>query len=117
MSSALLVEPSLLDDQAAAVIARLSARGVTVVPCAPPFTPRALRLALNTAGTDGGWLVCRDAGAVSAAATAGLTGVVLIGCAVPSDDWGIVVAEARDLADAPRVMVPRNGGCWHDARP
>jgi hypothetical protein len=71
---------------------------------------------IDGAGADGGWLVCREVGAVAAAATAGLTGVVLIGCAAPSDDWGIVVAEARDLADAPRVMIPRGGGCWHDAR-
>ena len=114
MSSALLVERNLLDDQSPAVIARLTARGVVVVPLDPPFTPRALRVALNGAVADGGWLVCRDANAVPAAATAGLSGVVLIGCAVPTDDCGIVVAEARDLADAPRVMVPRGGGCWHD---
>jgi hypothetical protein len=29
------------------------------------------------------------------------------------DDPGIVVALADDLADAPRVMIPRSGGCWH----
>ena len=27
-----------------------------------------------------------------------------------------VVAEARDLSDAPRVMIPRDGGCWHEHR-
>ena len=21
---------------------------------------------------------------------------------------------ARDLTDAPRVMIPKNGGCWHN---
>ena len=113
MSSALLVERSLLDDQSPAIVARLTARGVVVVPLDPPFTPRALRVALNGAGASDGWLVCGDASAVSAAATAALTGVVLIGCAVPTDDCGIVVAEALHLADAPRVMVPRDGGCWH----
>ena len=116
MGSALLVERSLLDDQAPAVIARLTARGVVVVPLDPPFSLRALRVALNGVGASGGWLVCRDANAVSASATAGLSGVVLIGCAVPADDCGIVVAEARDLADAPRVMEPRGGGCWHDLK-
>jgi hypothetical protein len=116
MVSALLIDHGLIDDQAPGIFARLVARGVVVVPVEPPFTAKALRVALNGAGADGGWLVCREVGAVAAAATAGLTGVVLIGCAAPSDDWGIVVAEARDLADAPRVMIPRGGGCWHDAR-
>jgi hypothetical protein len=116
MASALLIDHGLIDDQARGILAQLMARGVVLVPVSPPFTARTLRVALNDAGADDGWLVCREVGAVAAAATAGLTGVVLIGCAAPSDDWGIVVAEARDLGDAPRVMIPRGGGCWHDAR-
>ena len=49
-----------------------------------------------------------------AAAQAGCAGCVLIGIPAPTEDVGLVVAEARDLADAPRVMIPRGGGCWHD---
>ena len=114
MLSALLVERSLLDGGAAALLARMQLAGVAVVAVDPPFTPKALRLALAQADT--GWLVCREAAAVGAAATAALTGVVLIGVDPPADDHGLVVARALDLADAPRVMVSRGGGCWHDHR-
>ena len=115
MRSALLVERGLLDAGAAALLARMRLAGVPVVAVDPPFTPKALRLALGRA--DAGWLVCREAAAVGAAATAALAGVVLIGVDPPADDHGLVVARAQDLADAPRVMVPRGGGCWHDHRP
>ena len=114
MQSALLVERSLLDEGAAALLARMQLAGVPVIAVDPPFTPKALRLALGQA--DAGWLVCRDAAAVGTAATAALTGVVLIGVDPPADDHGLVVARALDLTDAPRVMVPRGGGCWHDHR-
>jgi hypothetical protein len=87
-----------------------------VVPLHPPWTPRALLAALRSVQADSGWLICREADAVAPAATAGLAGVVLIGCPAPADDHGIVAVTACDLADAPRVMVPRNGGCWHDHR-
>ncbi len=114
MTSALLVDRSLLDDRAQPFLARMALAAVPVVPLDPPFTPKVLRLALRGADADSGWLVCSDPAAVPAAATAALAGVVLIGCAPPADDHGIVVAEAADLADAPRVMVPRGGGCWHE---
>ncbi len=110
--SALLVDRALLDDRARPFLARMALAAVPVVPLDPPFTAKALRLAL--AGAESGWLVCRDPAAVATAATAALAGVVLIGCAAPADDHGIVVAEAADLTDAPRVMVPRGGGCWHE---
>jgi D-glycero-D-manno-heptose 1,7-bisphosphate phosphatase len=60
------------------------------------------------------WMVGRDRNDVLAAAQAGCAGCVLVGQApeVPSDPR-LVVAVARDLADAPRVMIPRSGGCWH----
>ena len=48
------------------------------------------------------------------AAACVLAALVLIGGALPADDLGIVVAAADSLADAPRVMVPRGGGCWHE---
>ena len=60
------------------------------------------------------WLIGTDADDARAAGQAGCAGAVLIGgAAAPSDDLGIVVATARDLADAPRVMIPRQGGCRH----
>jgi len=60
------------------------------------------------------WVVGRDRDAVLAAAQAGCAGCVLVGThqEVPSDAR-LVVAVAEDLADAPRVMIPRSGGCWH----
>ena len=114
MRSCLVVERERLTADAAAFLRRMELARVPVVPVDPPFSAKVLLAALRTAGADSGWLVCGDASAVAAAATAGLAGVVLIGARVPADDHGITVAEARDLADAPRVMVPRGGGCWHD---
>jgi D-glycero-D-manno-heptose 1,7-bisphosphate phosphatase len=62
------------------------------------------------------WLIGTEAGDARAAAQAGCAGAVLIGgVEPPQEDLGIVVASARDLADAPRVMIPRQGGCWHDS--
>lgn len=64
------------------------------------------------------WLVGTDNADAHAAAQAGFAGVVLIeGVDPPTEDLGIVVATARDLCDAPRVMIPRQGGCWHDHSP
>ena len=60
------------------------------------------------------WLIGTDPADAHAAAQAGCAGVVLVeGIDLPSEDLGIVVVTARDLADAPRVMIPRQGGCWH----
>ena len=116
MRSALLVDATLLDDRAAPFLKRMALADVPVVPLQPPWLPRTLAMALRSAGADTGWLICRDPQSVAAAATAGLAGVVLIGCPPPADDHGIVAASASDLADAPRVMVPRDGGCWHEHR-
>lgn len=64
------------------------------------------------------WLIGTDPVDAHAAAQAGCAGVVLVeGVDLPSEDLGIVVASARDLCDAPRVMIPRQGGCWHDHSP
>lgn len=63
------------------------------------------------------WLVGTARADAYAAAQAGCAGAVLVeGVEPPTEDLGIVVATARDLADAPRVMIPRQGGCWHDRR-
>ncbi len=64
------------------------------------------------------WLVSPAPDALRAAAQAGCYGAVLIGVTeLPADlseaELAIVTARADDLADAPRVMVPRQGGCWH----
>lgn len=64
------------------------------------------------------WVVGTDLADAQAAAQAGCAGAVLLGDGDPPGvDLGIVVATARDLADAPRVMIPRQGGCWHDHTP
>jgi len=64
------------------------------------------------------WLIGTASVDAYAAAQAGCAGVVLMeGGDPPTEDLGIVVATARDLADAPRVMIPRQGGCWHDHAP
>ncbi len=60
------------------------------------------------------WFIGTNADDALAAGQAGCAGVVIVGGGlVPPNDIGIVVAEARDLSDAPRVMIPRGGGCWH----
>ncbi len=116
MRSCLLIERRLLDPAAAPFLARMALAEVPVVEVDLPLSAKAMRGALRAVVADGGWLLCSDAAVVAAAATAGLSGVVLIGAELPADDHGIVVAVARDVADAPRVMVPRAGGCWHDHR-
>ena len=136
MNAGLLLVPALVDDPTApALCARLAARGVPVVVLgdigpltevvrcqavdpARGMTPRMLLLAcrdhtLDAAAT---WLLTRDPGMIPSAATAGLAGVVLIGAEPPPGDHGLVVARADDCGDAPRVMVPRAGGCWHEAK-
>ncbi len=60
------------------------------------------------------WFVGVDGDDARAAGQAGCAGAVLLGDnPLPSEELGLVVAQARDLADAPRVMIPRGGGCWH----
>ncbi|GDY12994.1 hypothetical protein LBMAG53_18720 [Planctomycetota bacterium] len=136
MNAGLLLDSVLAADSTApGLCARLAARGVPVVVLGDPGplaavartqavdparakTPRQLLFtcrdhALEAAGT---WLLTRDPGMIPTAATAGLAGVVLIGVEPPAGDHGLVVARADDCGDAPRVMVPRTGGCWHDVR-
>lgn len=96
--------------------------GLHVCPAAGPDARRKPRpgLILAAARAHGldlatSWLVGSTADDARAAAQAGCAGAVLIGGALaPVEDLGIPVAIASDLADAPRVMIPRGGGCWHD---
>lgn len=60
------------------------------------------------------WLIGTSTAHAHAAAQAGCAGCVLIGATPPDEDLGIVIAQAVDFADCPRVMIPRGGGCWHD---
>jgi len=59
------------------------------------------------------WLVTDIPEAIAAAATAGLGGVVLVGAPTHSGGEGIHLVQALSLADVPRVLIPREGGCWH----
>lgn len=60
------------------------------------------------------WLITDNANLLRAAASAGLLGAVWLGEAEPPTMAGLSVNRARDLADAPRVMIPPEGGCWHE---
>ncbi|MDA3963255.1 MAG: hypothetical protein PF961_20920, partial [Planctomycetota bacterium] len=63
------------------------------------------------------WFITADPALLKAAGQAACTGAVLIGAdAPPAPILGLKIVAARDLADAPRVMVPDKGGCWHDHR-
>ena len=60
-------------------------------------------------------LVATSEAGITAAEQAGCYGVVLLGdVPEPAGFSAIRMKRARDLADAPRVMVPDEGGCWHD---
>ncbi len=82
------------------------------------WTPRLILGLMRTADLDPAttWLCCRDTTAIDAAASAGLAGVVLVGTDPPPGEPQCVVVRAESLADAPRVMLPRGGGCWHTHR-
>lgn len=140
--SALLIDATLLSGEptppARAFLARMRGADVAVVPLGQPgaawrsealgapverpaaWRPGPLLSALRAvqAETTASWLVCADAGvsAIEAAASAGLAGVVLIGVEPPPGDHGLAVTSARDLADVPRALVPRDGGCWHERK-
>lgn len=130
MGSALLLDAGVDSDAGgrAALLRRLELAGVAVVALGCENAPdcraavarsgwshRQLLAAVRMVAAEAGvsWLVCSDAAAIPAAATAGLAGVVLVGCDPPPGEHALVVARAESLADAPRVMVPRGGGCWH----
>lgn len=112
MSALLLIDAALADDPALpALRERLRLRGAGCVVLGEA-TPKAL---LRAAGADAplSWLATRDPGAVMAAATAGLAGIVVIGSTGEERDAGALVRFSPDLASATIAMVPRDGGCWH----
>ncbi len=112
MSARLLIDPALADDPALPALSeRLRLRGADCV-LLVEATPKAL---LRAAGADApaSWLATRDPGAVLAAATAGLAGIVVIGSTGEERDAGALVRYSPDLASATIAMVPRGGGCWH----
>jgi hypothetical protein len=128
MNAALILAPGA--DDPTALVARLGLAGVPVLALGVPFagctatipaaglTARSVLLALRAVGADPArsWLAAADPALLGVAATAGLAGLVLIGVEPPVGDHPLVVARADNLADVPRVMVPRGGGCWHDHR-
>ena len=78
--------------------------------------PRLLLRCLRETGAEGprSWLIAAEPSLAATAGQAGLAGCVLVhGAVPPADDHGLVMATAADLADAPRVMIPKGGGCWH----
>ncbi len=141
MTSALFIHHAVADTTELALVRRMHLAGVpvvvlTLVDQVPPLvqaaqaaelpvmvdagvavTAKRLLLALRAAGAEGAtsWLIAGDPAVIAPAAQAGLAGVVLLNVDAPADDR-LVVARADSLADAPRVMLPRGGGCWHDHR-
>ncbi|TVR11802.1 MAG: hypothetical protein EA401_10295 [Planctomycetota bacterium] len=64
----------------------------------------------------GSWLITADVQAARLAAAMGVQGVVMMEGVPLPQGLACTLASARDLADAPRVMIPPSGGCWHDHR-
>ena len=61
------------------------------------------------------WIIANDHDAFRAAAQAGFLGGVYIGEQMPSDKLGLrVLNQALSVGDAPRVIIPPEGGCWHN---
>jgi hypothetical protein len=111
MATVLLIDAALWAHPEREVLdGRLRLRGTEAVPVAGPPGHRAL---LRAAAGRTAWLATGDPAWIPAAATAGLQGVVLIGAPVPAEPASLVVVAAENLLDAPRVMVPPGGGCWH----
>ncbi|MFW5829034.1 MAG: hypothetical protein ACOCXA_02125 [Planctomycetota bacterium] len=59
------------------------------------------------------WMLTARVAALQAAATAGIPQAVWLGPEPPRRPPLLRIETARDLADAPRVMIPAGGGCWH----
>ena len=60
------------------------------------------------------WFITAEPANLQAAASAGIGAAVLLGDREPDAGLLLRVERARDLADAPRVMIPAQGGCWHE---
>jgi len=113
VSAVLLIAPELSGEPGLpALLQRLQLRGTAGV-LVSSLTPKSLLTAAG-AGAAASWLATRQPGAVMAAVTAGLAGVVLIGVGGENRDEGVLVRHSPDLEGATIAMVPRDGGCWHD---
>jgi hypothetical protein len=121
-ATVLLIQSALLHQPSTAAqlwLERLRTSGVAVVPAPEQAHAGALlkAVAAHHGSAADSWLITGDADAGDAAASAGLAGIVLVGVAAPPNATALLaIGEAIDLADAPRVMIPRGGGCWHDRR-
>ncbi len=61
------------------------------------------------------WVIGTSHDLFRAASQAGLLGGIYIGDDMPAENLGLqVLNHALSLGDAPRVMIPPQGGCWHD---
>ncbi|NRA36649.1 MAG: hypothetical protein HRU15_00780 [Planctomycetes bacterium] len=64
------------------------------------------------------WLIASEEAAFHAASQAGFLGGVFVEnkqTIMPDSQCGLqVLNTALSLSDAPRVMIPPQGGCWHD---
>ena len=63
---------------------------------------------------DQSWLVTSRTESPGLAGMLGLQGVAWVGEDLPEAPLGVTINQANDLPDAPRVMIPPGGGCWHD---
>lgn len=111
----LLLCPACPDETALAT--KMKPRGGVLARLAdgPPAFRTILRQLAASGGTpQDSWLTTPNPAWIPAAATAGLAGVALLGQEPPPGEHGLTVNRADDLLDVPRVLVPRDGGCWHD---
>ena len=61
------------------------------------------------------WIIANDHEAFAAAGQAGFLGGIYIGDVMPADNFGLrVLNKALSVGDAPRVIIPPEGGCWHE---
>jgi hypothetical protein len=84
---------------------------------ASAITPGHLLRSLRSSACDpaGSWLITEDAAAIPAAGSAGMAGVVLVGRRPPPPESEVWVRSSPDLLSVPINLVPRGGGCWHQA--
>jgi hypothetical protein len=61
------------------------------------------------------WIIGNTFDLFVAASQAGYLGGVYVGEQLPTEKPGLqVFNQAHSVGDAPRVMIPPKGGCWHD---
>ena len=117
MNAGLIIAADFVaDPQCSSLQEHLRLRSAPCVVLTHPVTAKLLLTTLKSLSADPArsWLATRHAADVDVAATVGLLGVVIVGSGTDRDD-AILVRHVPDLAGVPTVMVPRSGGCWHDA--